>query len=129
MSGNISYRWWPESWLINWGPRLNYARNYTFDAVLQEETAQVGVNFSFAKSINFFANVDRDMERFGGIDFYKTRYSFGGPVNTNRRIAFGGFFDIGDEILFDPEHPFLGPRGEGERLRLSASHPPAPVAD
>ena len=108
MSGNISYRWWPESWLINWGPRLNYARNYTFDAVLQEETAQVGVNFSFAKSINFFANVDRDTERFGGIDFYKTRYSFGGPVNTNRRIAFGGFFDIGDEILFDPEHPFLG---------------------
>ena len=108
MFGNFSYRWWPENWLINWGPRLSYSRDYTFADVLQEEIARVGVNFSFAKSINFFANVNRDMERFGGIDFYKTRYSFGGPVNTNRRIAFGVFFNTGDEILFDSEDPFLG---------------------
>ena len=108
MFGNISYRWWPESWLINWGPRLNYSRDYTFDAIMQDESAQAGVNFSFAKSINFSANVNRSMERFGGIDFYKTRYSFGGPVNTSRRIGFGGFFNTGDEIFFDEEDPFLG---------------------
>ena len=106
--GNISYRWWPESWLINWGPRFNYERNYRFDGILQDENAQVGVNFSFAKSINFSANVNRDMERFGGIDFYKTRYRFGGPVNTSRRIGFGAFFNTGDQIFFDPTHPFLG---------------------
>ena len=25
-STNMSYRWWPESWIINWGPRVNYRR-------------------------------------------------------------------------------------------------------
>ena len=104
----VSYRWWPETWLISWGPQLNYARNYDFDGILQDENAQVGVNFSFAKSINFSANVNRDMERFGGIDFYKTRYRFGGPVNTSRRIGFGAFFNTGDQIFFDPTNPFLG---------------------
>ena len=106
--GNISYRWWPESWLINWGPRVSYSRSYQFDGILQDERAQVGVNFAFAKSINLAASVNRDMERFGGINFYKTRYSFGGPVNTSRRIGFGAFFNRGDQIFFDPANPYLG---------------------
>ena len=106
--GDVSYRWWPESWLINWGPRLNYARNYSFEGILQDESVQGGLNFSLAKSINLSANVNRDMERFGGIDFYKTRFSFGGLVTTSRRIGFGAFFNTGDQIFFDPEKPFLG---------------------
>ena len=34
--GNLSYRWWPESWIINWGPRSSYGRTYDFDDVLQD---------------------------------------------------------------------------------------------
>ena len=106
--GNISYRWWPESWIINWGPRVSYGRNWDFDGVLIDENAQLGVSFSFAKNINLNANVSREMERFAGINFRKTRYSVGGPVNTSRRIGFGLFFSSGDEIFFDPVDPFLG---------------------
>jgi len=40
------------------------------------------------------------MERFGGIDFTQTRYSFGGRVNTNRSYSFGGNFSTGDQIYF-----------------------------
>ena len=74
--GNISYRWWPESWLINWGPRFSYARSYRFDGILQDENAQVGVNFSFAKNINLSANVNRDMERFGGPALFRVSQSW-----------------------------------------------------
>ena len=106
--GNVSYRWWPESWIVNWGPRVSYARNWDFAGVLIDENAQLGVNVSFAKNINLNANVSRDMERFAGINFRKTRYSVGGPVNTSRRIGFGLFFNTGDQIFFDPVDPFLG---------------------
>ena len=39
VSSSVGYRWWPESWLINWGPRLSYNRRYQFDGFLQEEDA------------------------------------------------------------------------------------------
>lgn len=108
MFSNLSYRWWPESWLIDWGPRVSYNRSYQFNGILQEAAASTGVNFSFARSINVSASVNRDMERFGGLNFYKTRYSVGGPVNTSRRVGFGAFFNSGDAILYDEENPILG---------------------
>jgi hypothetical protein len=40
------------------------------------------------------------MERFGGIDFAKTRFSAGGNVNTSRSYSFGANFSIGDEIYY-----------------------------
>ena len=107
-SANIAYRWWPESWIINWGPRVSYARNWNFDGVLEDENASLGVNVNFAKSIRFNANVNRDMERFGGIDFFKTEYSIGGGVNTSRAFSIGGNFRSGDQIFFDASAPFLG---------------------
>ena len=33
-STNLSYRWWPEGWIVNWGPRVNHRRIYNFDGVL-----------------------------------------------------------------------------------------------
>ena len=75
-SSNVSYRWWPESWIVNWGPNLNYSRNWNFDGVLEDEEAQLRLNVSFAKNISVNGGVRREMERFGGIDFYKTRFSF-----------------------------------------------------
>ena len=106
--GNGSYRWWPESWIVNWGPQLNYSRNYDFDGILQDENARVGVNFSFAKNIAFNTSVDREMERFGGIDFFKTRYRLFGRTNTNRRFGVGLGYNGGDQIFFDPDNPYLG---------------------
>ena len=105
---NVSYRWWPESWLINWGPQFSFGRNYNFDGILEDENVQAGLNFSFSNNIRFGINGNRDMEWFGGIDFYKTRYDFFGVVNTSRVLSIGGGFNWGDQVYFDPTRPFLG---------------------
>ena len=28
---NLRYRWWPESWIINWGPSVNYQLNFNYE--------------------------------------------------------------------------------------------------
>ena len=112
LSSNVSYRWWPESWIINWGPSLNYSKNWNFDDVLEDEETQMRLNVSFAKNIRFNGSVRREMERFGGFDFFKTRYSVGGNVNTSRVVSFGGGFNWGDQIRFS-DTPFLGNSSSG----------------
>ena len=104
---NVSYSWYPESWIINWGPRVGYDRNYDFKGILQDEGRRVGLNVTFAKNINLLFNARRDMERFAGINFWKNRYSAGGGVATSRRIGIGGFFNWGQQILYS-DTPFLG---------------------
>jgi len=104
---NVSYRWWPESWVINWGPSVSYSRNYDFEGILQDEQSTLGVNAMLANSIVIVGNVNRDMERFLGTAFFKTRYSIGTGVNTSRKIGVGGLVSWGDDIFFS-ENPFLG---------------------
>ncbi len=99
-SGNVSYRFWPQSWLINWGPQVNYSRNYDFDGVRQDENLRLGLGFNFARSISVNGDLSRDVERWSGIDFEKTSFSFGGRVNTSRRYNFGANFAIGDEVYY-----------------------------
>ena len=111
-SSNVSYRWWPQSWIINWGPSFNYNRNWNFDDELEDEEARLRLNMSFVKNIRFNADVRREMERFGGIDFFKTRYSIGGNLSTSRVISFGGGFNWGDQVRFS-ETPFLGNSNRG----------------
>ena len=106
--GRVSYNWWPQHWLISWGPQFEYGRNYNFDGILEDENREVGLNFNFARNLRFGIDINRDMERFGGIDFDKTRYRVGGNINTSRLVSFGGGFNWGDEIFFDREDPFLG---------------------
>ena len=36
-SGTVSYRWWPESTLMTWGPSVTYLRLYDHAGVLQDE--------------------------------------------------------------------------------------------
>jgi hypothetical protein len=103
VGSNLSYRFWPQSWLINWGPSANYGRNYNFDGVLEDENLRVGIGFNFARSISFNADVSRDMERWSDIEFHKTSFSIGGRVNTSRRYSFGGNFEIGDEIYYEAD--------------------------
>ena len=106
-AANLTYRWWPETWLVNWGPQLNYSRNYDFDGVLNDENARVGVNFQFAQNTGFTASVSRDMERFGGFDFFKTRYRLNTTVSA-RLLGIGFGLNGGDQIFFDPDAPYLG---------------------
>ena len=104
----LSYRWWPESWIISWGPQVRYSRSYNFDGVLEDQVAGTGLNFSLSDNIRLDANVNRDMERFGGIDFFKTRYRFMGVVSASRRFSFGLGSHGGDQIFFDEDNPYLG---------------------
>ena len=117
-STDASYDWRPESWIISWGPSVRYGRNYSFDQVLQDEDFRTGVSANFAKNIRYRIDLNRDMERFGGINFDKRRYSMFGNVGTSRIISFGGGFNWGDEIYFDRANPFLG-RESGFRTFIS----------
>ena len=108
VTGNVSYRWWPQSWIINWGPQFNYGRLWNFDDVLEDENASARINFNFARNMRANMSVNRDMERFGGINFDKARVSISGGVNTSRRFEVRANFRRGDQIFFDAEKPFLG---------------------
>ncbi len=108
MTGNVGYRFWPESWVINWGPTVEYVQNYDFDDVLQDENVSVRMSVNFSRSISLFGGSNWDMERFSGVDFQKNRFFMGSRVNTNRRYSVGGNFSFGDEIFYDEEDPFLG---------------------
>ena len=81
---SVNYRWWPESWVINWGPRLEYNWVYDYDGELQEAYLGLNVQATFAKNIRASATVNRVMERFLEQDFYKTRMSLSADVNTSR---------------------------------------------
>ena len=104
---DVSYLWYPESWVINWGPSLRYARNYNFDDVLEDENFIGGLGFNFARRIRLDMSVDRSMERYGNIDFQKRSYSIGGRVSSSRRVSFSGAYIWGHGIRYD-ENPFLG---------------------
>ena len=111
MLGSFAYRWWPESWLVNWGPRITWSRSGNFAGILEDQEASLGVDFEFAKNITVNANADRVLERYGGVDFWKTRFSSFSTVSTSRRIAFGLGINGGDQIFFDPDSPYLGADG------------------
>ena len=104
---NVSYRWWPERWLVNWGPMASYSRNYDFEGILQDEQAQVGVRGLMTNSIIWVAMANRDMERYGGIEFFKTNAFLGGGFAASRRLSAGGFFNWGDQVRYGDD-PFLG---------------------
>ena len=106
-SAELGYRFWPETWLISWGPHVGYIRNYDFDGVLQDENLGFSTEFQFAKNINLSGTVTRDMERFLGTDFESTRLWIQGRVNTSRTYQFGANFSAGDQVRYS-DTPFLG---------------------
>jgi hypothetical protein len=112
--GQVGYRWWPESWVVNWGPDLNYDRNHDFDGVLQDEGISLGANVQLARNIRFNVGDDREMERFLGVDFWKSRRQVFSQVGTSRRVSFGGGYNWGDQVRYTSD-PFLG-HAKGGRL-------------
>ena len=118
VEGRVGYEWWPQHWIISWGPEIRYGRNYNFGDALQDENTRFEIEADFAKNVRYQFRVHRDMERYEGIDFDKRRFSMFGNVNTSRRISVGGGFNWGDAVYFDPANPFLG-RESGLRLFTS----------
>lgn len=115
---NVGYRWWPENRVLNnWGPDLNYARNYNFDGDLDDEDIAVSSVVQFTNSVRVWAALNRDMERYLGVKFRKWRRNVFAQVNTSRHVSVGGFMNWGDQIRYDTD-PFLG-RGRGGRLFLN----------
>ena len=108
----LGYNFWPESWVLNWGPSIQYGRNHNFANDLDDEDVRLGFNARFARNISFNADVREEMERYRGIRFHKRAVSVGGEVNTNRMLVFGGYYRQGDEVKYQ-ENPYLGKGGSG----------------
>ncbi len=105
---NAAWRWWPDNLVSNWGPYASYNRIYDFAGVLQDEQSGLGVRATLANGIITVANANRDMERYGGIDFFKTSAFIGGGASASRKVSFGGFLNWGDQVRYDEYDPFLG---------------------
>jgi hypothetical protein len=107
MFTNLAYRWWPEHWLVNWGPRVRYGRNYSFDNVLMDETVGPGIDFTFARNVRLGLSAERALERYGGIDFWKWNQGVDFDINASRRVALVGSLSWGESIRYGGM-PFLG---------------------
>ena len=108
----VGYNFWPESWIVNWGPSIQYGRNHNFANQLEDEDVRLGFTARFARNVSFNADVRDEMERYGGVDFHKQAVSIGGQINTSRRLAVGGYYRRGDEVKYQ-ENPYLGKGGSG----------------
>ena len=108
----LGYRFWPESWVINWGPSVTYGRNWNFDSVLEDEQLQASLNTTFANNISGSFSVNRDMERYLGVNFDKLSYRAFGRISSSRKYSVGAFYRYGDEVRYQ-ENPFLGRGGSG----------------
>ena len=108
----LGYNFWPQSWVVNWGPSVQYGRNHNFANTLEDEDVRLGFTARFARNISFNTDVREEMERYRGVRFHKRAVSVGGQVNTNRKLVFGGYYRRGDEVKYQ-ENPYLGQGGSG----------------
>ena len=106
--GDVEYEWWPQHWIISWGPEVRYGLNYNFDQVREDQNFRVQLGADFVNNLRYNFDIRQDMERYEGINFDKRRYGMFGNVNTFQVLTFGGGFDWGDEVYFDDSNPFLG---------------------
>ena len=111
MFTEVAYRWWPESLIVSWGPRFRFTQGFNFQGILEDRQTSTGVNLALDNNINFNADVSRDMERFSGINFFKTRYRFFSVVSALRQFSFGLGGNGGDQIFFDEAKSYLGRDG------------------
>ena len=123
VGGDMGYRWWPEHWLINWGPTFDYELGYNHAGVREDESTGGGLDFQFARNISLSATGTRAFERYGGISFRRTNYNLRTNTSTSRLFSVGGGFGWGDEIFYDPDNPYLG---RGSSARLFATFRPDP---
>jgi len=104
---SINYRWYPESWIRNWGPNFGNSRLWDFKGELQNENYSPRVSFTFARNITLNTGFTRSMERYRDIKFYKKALSISSNINTSRKFSLSVSYNDGDEIRFIAD-PFLG---------------------
>jgi hypothetical protein len=104
---NVYYRWWPQSWVINWGPRFAHNRLWDFDGVLNDQDTTLTMQGDFAKNVTLSGSGARILERFHDINFWKTRYTAKATINTSRAILVRADLNVGDDIRF-VDDPYLG---------------------
>jgi hypothetical protein len=105
---NVSYKWWPESWIRNWGPGYQFGWLHDYDKVLQNETYwNPSVSFTFARNITLNSNVAKTMERYREINFDKINWTVSSNINTSQKVLLTASVTHGDEIRF-VVNPFLG---------------------
>ena len=107
LDADIEYNWWPEHWLISWGPGFSYLRNVDHAGVLQDEDFRADLSLRFARNIFVRADGRQEMERYRGINFHKKRFRINNSVNSSRRFSVFYGFNWGDQVRF-VETPFLG---------------------
>jgi hypothetical protein len=112
------YTFWPEATLISWGPHARVARNYDHAGVLQDQSAQVGVITRFARNVAFRVQMNRDLERYGDIDFRKSFYEVRGEADFSTKLSLSGRLIWGDAIRYG-DNPFLGRERRGN-VRVTA---------
>ncbi|MEE2638431.1 MAG: hypothetical protein VYE68_14515 [Acidobacteriota bacterium] len=85
-SGTVSYRWWPESNLVTWGPSVTYLRLYAYAGVLDGQIS-AQASFSFRNNMALTGTVNRDLDRFQEIEFRKTGHGFFGVMSARGGLA------------------------------------------
>ena len=113
-SANLSYRWWPETAILSWGPSVTYLRLYDFAGVLQDEQIQGLASIQLRNNVNFFGTVSRTLERYEEIDFRKNGYSLFGVI-SGRVMSIVGGINWGDGVFYSAS-PFLGRSTTGNFL-------------
>ena len=113
-SAHLSYRWWPETTILSWGPSVSYLRLYDFAGVLQDEQVQGTASIQLRNNVNFFGTVSRTLERYEEIDFNKNGYGFFGVV-SGRVLSIVGGINLGDGVFYSAS-PFLGRSTTGNFL-------------
>ena len=123
VGGEVGYRWWPEHWIIDWGPSVDYMLGYNHAGIREDQATGVGLDLQFARNISLNASGSRAFERYEGVGFKRNNYSLRTNFNTSRLFSLGGGFNWGDEVLYDKDNPYLG---RGSSVRVSATVRPDP---
>jgi hypothetical protein len=101
---------YPEKRLLNQirfnlqaGRRIDY-----FGPTVQDTWIRFQTQFRFTEFNQLFIMAQNGLERYGGTAFRKTAVSFQGQSNILKWMPFSLFGQIGDEINYDPDDPYLG---------------------
>lgn len=85
------------------GERYTY-----FENTLLDQWAQAQLRFRFTEFSQMNISYENDMERYGGVDFYKNSFTIQGQDNFIGWLPFGFYFQTGESVFYDPDDPFLG---------------------
>lgn len=111
-SGGIDlwYSFWPAGGgLLNWNPKAGYWRTYDHRGTLTDEQPYLGFSLSFPLQTHFGLTYCPDnLERFGGIDFRKSRWNVSLSAAPTRYLSGSVSAGMGEQINYAAVPPLLG---------------------